>query len=313
MLAGEVAGRKLHPQVIKDIVKQVVIGLEYIHQCGIIHTDLKIDNFLLEIPNFEASVQQALEESPAEPLATILGPTGIVINYVESQPLVHLVNEFVQRSKTVKVKIADFNVSCWADKVKEYPSEIIQAKALRAPEVTLVAGWGIPVDIWSLGCLVFELFAGKPLFTYHDFSPINHLALMSLILPPFPDDLKTRGRRAKQYFNPDGSFTKDISSLAEHVPTLDALVKEAFNQNLQPTPAEFDKFKSFLHSALRLRPEDRPTAAELAKHEWLQAPFEFLRVDTSRSRSRSQRPRSRDQSQQQRSRSRSRLRALSPI
>ena len=42
----------------------------------------------------------------------------------------------------------------------------------RAPEVTLGKQYDFSVDMWSLGCVVFELITGRPLFPAVD---ENHL------------------------------------------------------------------------------------------------------------------------------------------
>jgi serine/threonine protein kinase len=43
--------------------------------------------------------------------------------------------------------------ACWADRVEEHFTDLIQSPELRAPEVAVGAVWGKPADIWSLGCL----------------------------------------------------------------------------------------------------------------------------------------------------------------
>lgn len=50
-----------------------------------------------------------------------------------------------------------YSVACWADKVDEHFTDVIQSTGLRAPEVSIGAGWGKPADIWSLGCTVRDL------------------------------------------------------------------------------------------------------------------------------------------------------------
>ena len=55
---------------------------------------------------------------------------------------------------------------------------------LRAPEVILELGWSQPCDIWSIGCIAFELYLGFTLFQTHDNR--EHLAMMEKILGPIP-------------------------------------------------------------------------------------------------------------------------------
>jgi serine/threonine-protein kinase SRPK3 len=47
---------------------------------------------------------------------------------------------------------------CWADKIDDHFTDLIQSPAVRAPEVCIGAGWGKAADIWSLGCLVRTTF-----------------------------------------------------------------------------------------------------------------------------------------------------------
>jgi len=54
----------------------------------------------------------------------------------------------------------------------------------RAPEVILELGWSHPCDMWSIGCIIFELYCGYILFQAHD--DLVHLAMMEHILGKFP-------------------------------------------------------------------------------------------------------------------------------
>ncbi len=56
------------------------------------------------------------------------------------------------------VKIIDFGSSCFTGK-QCYP--YIQSRFYRAPEVIMRLDYGQPIDIWSFGCLVFEMIRGK--------------------------------------------------------------------------------------------------------------------------------------------------------
>lgn len=54
--------------LVKQITKQVLLGLDYMHRdCGIIHTDLKPENVLIEIGDVEQIVQAYVKDSKQEP------------------------------------------------------------------------------------------------------------------------------------------------------------------------------------------------------------------------------------------------------
>ncbi|XP_072810527.1 dual specificity tyrosine-phosphorylation-regulated kinase 4 isoform X3 [Vicugna pacos] len=65
----------------------------------------------------------------------------------------------------VSVKVIDFGSSCYEhQKVYTY----IQSRFYRSPEVILGHPYNMAVDMWSLGCIMAELFTGRPLFPGED-------------------------------------------------------------------------------------------------------------------------------------------------
>lgn len=103
------------------------------------------------------------------------------------------------------VKIVDLGNACWTYK---HFTEDIQTRQYRAPEVLVGAGYDTSADMWSLGCMVFELLTGDLMFDPRAGKSWNreedHLALIIELLGNFPRGLLMEGRMAPEYFNRHG-------------------------------------------------------------------------------------------------------------
>ncbi|KAG5649136.1 hypothetical protein H0H81_006020, partial [Sphagnurus paluster] len=82
----------------------------------------------------------------------------------------------------INVKVVDFGEALPINGIPI--GDVCQPECLRAPDVVLGYPWSSPIDIWSLGCVVFELMTGRNLFeAEHDES---HLRCMVELLGHFP-------------------------------------------------------------------------------------------------------------------------------
>ncbi|KAI9747446.1 MAG: hypothetical protein M1835_002107, partial [Candelina submexicana] len=83
--------------------------------------------------------------------------------------------------------------------------EDVQPNVYRAPEVCLKAPWSYSIDIWNVGCLIWDLFEGKHMFYGKDpkerrYMTRAHLADMIALMGPPPPEFLELGRRTSEFF-----------------------------------------------------------------------------------------------------------------
>lgn len=99
------------------------------------------------------------------------------------------------------IKVIDFGSSCFSNKpVHTY----IQSRYYRSPEVILCGKYGPPIDMWSLGCILAELFVGRPLLDGENEG--DQLACMMELLnvPPHTFLNKCKSSKVRQFFDLSG-------------------------------------------------------------------------------------------------------------
>lgn len=73
----------------------------------------------------------------------------------------------------------------------------IQSRFYRAPEVILGISYGTPIDMWSFGCILAELYTGYPLFPGEN--EVHQLACIQEVLGLPPPEILNLATR-KNYF-----------------------------------------------------------------------------------------------------------------
>jgi len=66
------------------------------------------------------------------------------------------------------IKVLDFGSSCHAQEPVCNMFPYIQSRFYRSPEVLLGCRYSYPIDMWSLGCVLVELYTARPLFAGRD-------------------------------------------------------------------------------------------------------------------------------------------------
>eukprot|EP01065_Artemidia_motanka_P049978 TRINITY_DN8439_c2_g1_i1.p1 TRINITY_DN8439_c2_g1~~TRINITY_DN8439_c2_g1_i1.p1 ORF type:complete len:694 (+),score=163.85 TRINITY_DN8439_c2_g1_i1:91-2172(+) len=155
------------------------------------------------------------------------------------------------------IKVIDFGSSCFDD---ERIYTYIQSRFYRSPEVILGISYGRPIDSWSFGCILAELYTGLPLFPGEN--EMEQLACIMEILDVPPRHIIEQSTRRKQFF--DGGDVPRIE------PNSRGKRRRPGAKDLQSALHCSDPlFISFLEGFLRWDHRERFTPEDGLRHEWI--------------------------------------------
>ncbi|XP_020245739.1 serine/threonine-protein kinase AFC2 isoform X2 [Asparagus officinalis] len=224
--------------LVRELARQLLECVAFMHDLRLIHTDLKPENILLvsseyiEIPDYKGSSRSSKNASSSKRLP-----------------------------KSSAIKVIDFGSSTYANKDHSY---IVSTRHYRAPEVILGLGWSYPCDIWSIGCILVELCSGEALFQTHE--NLEHLAMMERVLGPLPHHmLKKADRHAEKYLRrtrlnwPEGATSRESMKAVQKLPRLQNLV-------MQHVDHSAGDLIDLLQGLLKYDPANRLEAHEALRH-----------------------------------------------
>ena len=146
-----------------NIVRRIAIAvlkcLYALYKDNIIHCDLKPENILVYPKKLDDETKSRKSDSGS--------------NYHQNG-----------------IKVIDFGSSCYTnEKIYTY----IQSRFYRAPEVILGKNYDLPIDMWSFGCIIAELYTGVPVFPGEDEN--EQITLMLEVLGKYRTHFSGSGSR----------------------------------------------------------------------------------------------------------------------
>ncbi|KAK7389143.1 hypothetical protein VNO78_23976 [Psophocarpus tetragonolobus] len=224
--------------LVREIGRQLLECIAFMHDLRMIHTDLKPENILLVSPEYvKVPDYKSSSRSPS--------------SYFKRVP------------KSSAIKVIDFGSTTYEREDQNY---IVSTRHYRAPEVILGLGWSYPCDIWSVGCILVELCTGEALFQTHE--NLEHLAMMERVLGPLPQHmLKSVDRHAEKYVRrgrldwPEGATSRESIKAVMKLPKLQNLV-------MQHVDHSAGDLIHLLQGLLRYEPSERLTAKEALRHSF---------------------------------------------
>lgn len=159
--------RGLSTTLVRVFAQQLLNALSLLNKAHLIHCDLKPENILLK-----KCVYTLLERETWKIDADCI--------YSLESPI---------------IKVIDFGSAC---DERQTVYTYIQSRFYRSPEVLLGLPYSSAIDMWSLGCIVVELFLGLPLFPGS--SEYNQVCRIVEMLGLPPTWMLEMGKQSGEFF-----------------------------------------------------------------------------------------------------------------
>jgi len=218
-------GIGLSINAVRIYAMQMLVALQHLCNCGVLHADIKPDNIL------------------------------------------------VNERRTI-IKICDFGSAMFSGDNEITP--YLVSRFYRAPEVILGLPYDHPMDMWSIGCVIYELFTGQILFPGRTNNEM--LKLMMEVKGPFPKKMLKKAEFAFKHFESDPGMA---FALQEEDPVTRQQVRRIianptktrdFAARLQGQVADRRKISQLidlLERMMALDPDKRITPRDALKHAFI--------------------------------------------
>ncbi|KAF4483451.1 CMGC SRPK kinase [Fusarium agapanthi] len=254
---------RLPSKLAKVFAKQALQGLDFLAVNDIGHGDLHTRNLALVVSDLNFLNEEDF-------IARLGKPKTGPVSRSDGGPLAHSVpTQIIQpaffRRRDImlscpSIKIIDFGEAFFSDNA---PSTLHTPLPVRAPEVVFGDQLDRRVDLWSAGCLIFELITGQPPF---DVVMLTPSVLVEQMIELTSDELPSRWQ-AKWH------------AMQEDVPqknggfTLQKWLEETYfgnNKQAEFTTEEIARVAQAIAGMLKLEPSLRATPSEILAQDWFQ-------------------------------------------
>ncbi|PGH28484.1 CMGC/SRPK protein kinase [[Emmonsia] crescens] len=253
---------RLPGKLAKVIAKQSLIGLDSLHQHNIGHGDLHTRNLAFTMPYMDNVTEEGFTEMLGKP----------EIGYVrrsDGKDLESGIPQYIVRPTSYRthswnsaqsIKIIDFGESFLPTAV---PQTLHTPLPVRAPEVIFQDRIDYHVDLWSMGCMLFELFTGQPPFDTFLTTPTILVGQMQQMTS---DDLPERWQGIWDTMN-----AGDIRITENTGPNLHEWLEEVYFEDLKSpdlTREDIVRLGQIIGKLLQFEPSARASARQVLDDPW---------------------------------------------
>lgn len=157
------------------------------------------------------------------------------------------------------IKVIDFGSSCHeSEKVYTY----IQSRFYRSPEVILGMNYAMAIDMWSLGCILAELYTGYPIFPGEN--EHEQLACIMEVLGVPDSYIVQKASRRKLFFDATGAARPFVNAKGKR--------RRPGTKSLQSVlKCNDEQFVDFISKCLTWDPDKRLKPQPAMRHPWILA------------------------------------------
>ncbi|KAH7041490.1 serine protein kinase [Microdochium trichocladiopsis] len=258
----------------KKTAAQVLSGIDLMSRHGIGHGDLSTNNLVFKIPEIDRLQERELLQLYSDPETTPVkreggGPIGDEVPPYLVDPA-EISHGMVKRALSTDpcVKIIDFG-EAFLD--EDRPLKLNTAITVRAPEIIFGDELDCRVDLWAMGCMLFELAAAQPLF-----EATSEKGIVAQMLGMSPD----RRLPPRWQDNWHAMLSTGNSNVGDYLDwTLDKWLEETYSFHAPETTSatttedlfsknDFADICRLMRKLMKFEPGERAEAIEILEDPW---------------------------------------------
>ncbi|KKK24204.1 hypothetical protein P175DRAFT_0508759 [Aspergillus ochraceoroseus IBT 24754] len=277
----EISFSRLFPlEVARALSYGLAQAVAYTHSQGYVHGDIHLSNILVKLPSSfdDLSIQQLYEKygEPETIPVTRCGGKPLPPNAPAEAVVPLFLGKYAEKFSLSDAHplLSDFGEAFSPASEARLGQDCHTPPAFRAPEAKFESQTPLsyPSDIWSLATAIWEIIGMKAVFST-DFVHEDEIVSQHIdVLGPMPLDWWQRWEGRPEYFDEYGC---PIESYRENRwPSLEESFEigvQKWRRKLGDGIEEDEKaaFLDLIRRMLSFRPEERPTAEEVLKSEWM--------------------------------------------
>ncbi|MCJ1462051.1 hypothetical protein MMC07_000651 [Pseudocyphellaria aurata] len=270
--------RSMFPsQIAASIATQALLALSYIHSCGIIHGDLHSGNILIQASSSALwPLPMSYEEIRSNQKHPVKRYDGTPIGSNVPKYQLWATGIYTPSDRAApgsKIFITDFG-EAFFDRPSSSafrPTQFNSPVHVRPVE----SNFGYPntfaADIWTLGLTMCEILGRRTLFDSSFLTCEDYIIREAVsALGPLPIRWWRAWPKRPDFFKEDGTVQESVQALLDLTENLRRCVgRKAESTAYGLDESESKTFEELLKSMLRYEPQDRVTADEALKSDWV--------------------------------------------